>query len=129
MAFKPYVLVVDDSEDRHQTFEREFGDVCAVLHAFDYDEAVHLLSVSAFTIYMVCFDHDLGLGKSGSDLASFILNELPEDRFPVRAIVHSNNYQGAENIASKLRTAGITTSVRPFSFQMVKQLKKELEPE
>lgn len=124
-----YLLFIDDSEDRHQTVEHELGEIVCVLHAFDYDEACAILSHEHIRLGMVCFDNDMGLGLDGNDVANFLMNSVDENHFPARAIVHSQNAYAAENIASKCRAMDIPVSVRPFSFQMVKQLKLELSPQ
>lgn len=124
------ILFIDDSDDRHQQFERAMSETnFDTLHAFNYQEAVELLKAKHIQIGVVLFDHDLGEGKSGSDVASFVLDDLDSARFPTQAVVHSMNPEGAKNIASKLTTAGIITFIDPFSTEMIKRLIDRLQPQ
>jgi hypothetical protein len=123
------VLIIDDDHTRHDTFERYLGTSHECLHAFNYEEAIAILNYNHVRIGLVCFDNDLGTKLEGSDIASYILNELDIEKFPAQVIVHSMNPVAADNIASKTKTAGIPTSVRSFSVEMVKQLAAELTPQ
>ncbi len=118
-----YVVVVDDSDERHSALEHALSDEHVLLHSYSQEEAVGLLKCSFLRIGLIIIDHDLG------GVASFILNELDAERFPAQALVVSHNPDGALNIASKLSTAGIPTRVERFSEELVKRLAIELQPQ
>lgn len=127
-----YVVVVDDSDERHSALEHALSDEHVLLHSYSQEEAVGLLKCSFLRIGLIIIDHDLGNEDevgSGSGVASFILNELDTERFPAQALVVSHNPDGALNIASKLSTAGIPTRVERFSEELVKRLAIELQPQ
>lgn len=75
--------------------------------ARDYDEAIELLSASIINDVAdetaVFFDHDLGTGKTGYDVAKWIVeNEVPIKFFNV----HSMNPVGRKNIVELLTHYG-----------------------
>lgn len=132
------ILFIDDEVPRHELVETVLGKEHTILHAYGYDEAIATFLSCKETIGLAMFDHDLGdfrdedgkiVEYNGSKLASYILNELDSKLFPARAIVHSLNYQGAANIASKLQSAGIYTEVSAFSEELIVNLFIALEPQ
>lgn len=60
---------------------------------------------------LVCFDHDLGAGRTGLDAAEEFVLKHP----PTLCLVHSWNAPGAELIRRVLRKAGNRVMVLPFS--------------
>ena len=76
---------------------KEIQDTYVVLTARDYYGAIDIIKfcVSTGTEMYIDFDHDLGEGKSGYDVAKYIV----ENQVPVAAYtVHSQNPVGAWNI-------------------------------
>jgi CheY-like chemotaxis protein len=120
------ILLLDDSDVRHAKIEQVLGEHHEVLHAFNIEEAKQIINICQ-PLGLLLLDHDLGIpGEDGSMFAGFILNELDTARFPASAIVISHNPPGAENAASKLRTAGIHTRTCRYSDELVEQLTVEL---
>ena len=100
------ILFLDDDSERHEVFANLYQD-CEVWHAYGrVDFENRLLKVDKFDV--ISFDHDLGEGEpNGSQLATWMLNNLPHFRWPRECWVHSFNGPGSLNIISKLRSAGI----------------------
>lgn len=76
---------------------KEIQDAYVVLTARDYYGAIDIINfcVSANVEMYIDFDHDLGEGKSGYDVAKYIV----ENQIPVAGYcVHSMNPIGAWNI-------------------------------
>jgi hypothetical protein len=130
------ILFIDDTQERHTIVERILSPVHVVLHAYNYADAIEILENSQRPIGLAMFDHDLGdfliedddlVEYDGNKIASYVLRQLSPDKFPARAIVHSWNSGGAENIASKLRSAGIPTQIEPFDHSLIERLLIELE--
>lgn len=109
------VLVVDDEDSRHECFEKHLTAAGhCVLHAFNHDEAMEVITSCVEPIGLLCIDHDMGKeSKNGSALATEILC-LPKDKHPAMVVVHSLNHSGALNIISKFQSAGIHTQYMPF---------------
>lgn len=108
-----YLLFIDDNQDRHDLIERFLGKNHTIFHAFDAEEAFQIAQTYSYPLVMF-FDHDMP-GKNGSELASRMIDQLPEEKLPVKVIVHSNNFSGAENIAAKFRSAGVNVKKIMFS--------------
>lgn len=129
------ILFIDDQDSRHQVVEAILGKKHTILHSYTYEESIEILESSAKTIGLVMFDCDLGdfrevdgeqIEFNGSKIASYIGYELDQKKYPARAIVHSQNPVGAENLASKLRSAGIHTDILPYSGSMIEKLSDSL---
>jgi len=89
---KPVYIYIDDIRDRPQTSYPSI--VCR-----DYNSAIDTIDYFAFhkTYMMIDFDHDIGEGKTGYDIAKYIVeNQIPTDL--IRYHVHSSNPVGAMNI-------------------------------
>jgi CheY-like chemotaxis protein len=124
------ILIVDDEQVRHDIAESIFTkEGHTLLHAFNYEEGKQILETSTQPIGLLLLDHDLGMGKTGSDLAGFILNELDLSRFPAQAVCHSWSSEGAKNCAAKMRTAQIPTRIWPFDADMCRFMVVQLEPQ
>jgi CheY-like chemotaxis protein len=125
------VLVLDDNPERHKAFRRNLFNH-TVVHVETYHDAVQALAMTP-RFDVVFLDHDLnefgaksvaestmyGFGGSveltGDDLCRFIVNQLPEERHPQIAVIHSLNHWGAKNMESRLVQTNIQVVVRPFS--------------
>ena len=76
---------------------KEIQDAYVVLTARDYYGAIDIINfcISAGTEIYIDFDHDLGEGKTGYDVAKYIVdNDVPM----VGYTIHSMNPIGAFNI-------------------------------
>lgn len=72
-----------------------------------YHHAIHTINhmIDNGHSIIISFDHDLGFGKSGYDVAKYIVeNQLPQDRISWR--VHSANPVGVANITQLLTHYG-----------------------
>lgn len=131
-----YILFIDDSDERHTLVERYLGKEHAVLSAFTYDEAISLLQAD-IQIGLVMFDRDLGdfiedegrkIERNGHTIIRFMQNNIPQEKWPPMAIVHSYNSE-AVHMAEDLNKMGIPTRQIQFSGDLVKQLVQELAPQ
>lgn len=114
---KPFILIVDDEQDRHSLLERKLRD-CDMQHAYSYEDAVH--RIKAFAGWrkrfdVIYLDHDLGPGKTGLDVVDYLTHNLSEELRPERVVVHSLNPVGADNMMRALQRAGIQASREPFN--------------
>ena len=94
-------LYIDD--ERH--CPKEIKDAYVVLTARDYYGAIDVINfcVSANVDMYIDFDHDLGEGKTGYDVAKYIVeNEVPI----VGYTIHSMNPVGRMNITQLLDRYG-----------------------
>ena len=68
------------------------------IHAKDYDEAVIILKKNKINI--LSLDHDLGEGKSGYDIAKFIVEAGIENPliWPNEIYLHTDNPVGRKNM-------------------------------
>jgi len=118
------VLVLDDEEKRHQHFRSVLRNHDATF-CYNFDEVVRAMTFED-RFDLVILDHDLGTGNSvvaeqvglppcdGYDVAKFIAFDLEEAKRPDRAILHTWNSVGANNMETVLRTAGIEVQLKPF---------------
>lgn len=116
------ILFLDDDRMRHITFmldvlKRKEG--VEVFQVYDADQAIEALKMHHFDLILL--DHDLGgqqmasnCGdyKHGCYVARFIA--LHMEKKPDRAISHSFNPAGRDEIASILHDAGVATIKMPF---------------
>ncbi len=84
------------------------GSWLADFAPISYDQVVWLKSAEEFYLYMqinglpaaICFDHDLGLGPSGYDCATYVVYHCLDHKIPLPAWnIQSSNPVGKENIA------------------------------
>ena len=74
------------------------------LWAKDYDDAITLLRTKRVTF--VSFDHDLGEGKTGYDVAKWIEQQAALRFLPkLEWTVHSANPVGRDNIIAAMKSA------------------------
>lgn len=108
------VVGVDDLEPPRQLWfaERLAALGHTVTAAHSSAEACRLLRERSFDLAF--FDHDLGEDATGSTIAGQILRQPEDYRCPSAVWVHSHNPIGAENIASKFRSAGVPTRVLDY---------------
>ena len=110
------ILVIDDEEDpRHEWFREVLLPMGhQVRSAYTAQGAVEEMAQRAYDV--VFFDHDLGQDPvNGSMIAGRVLNDPGTYQTPAAVWVHSMNWNGALNIASKFRSAGIPTIVESFA--------------
>ncbi len=116
------ILVLDDDKNRHKTFARNLIGNEHVVHAYTHDEAITALNEQE-KFDVVFLDHDLndcehksldyssGYGGpvelTGLHVARHVAN-LPEEKLPRFAIVHSFNPSGAAHMMTVLRTREMT---------------------
>lgn len=115
------ILFLDDNEERHKRF-RYNSIGCDVTHVYSYAEALAALSGDRFD--QVFLDHDLSevasCGMAGPDEktgyhVACIVAEMPEEKRPELAVIHSFNTAGAKRMRAALEGAVKYTIERPFS--------------
>ena len=129
------ILFIDDQEERHELAERYLAKHHTLLHAFNYDDSVEILSTNTpNNIGLVMFDRDLGdfveadgkqVERTGHTIIRYMRDNIPQEKWPPTAIVHSYNNQ-AQYMAEDLRAMGIITRQIQFSGDLLKQLVLEL---
>lgn len=112
------VLVIDDEYDRQDWFLgtlQRTGLKMRITQAHNDTEAMIAFRDNKFDLAF--FDHDLGQwSDNGSIIAGKVRILHTEYNCPKAVIVHSMNYQGARNIASKFND--IPTAVISFDTLM-----------
>ena len=70
------------------------------LHVANVVEAMELIGTAGSEDWIISFDHDLGPGPTGYDLASWIELKIHHRTItpPVGFLIHSSNPPGAKNI-------------------------------
>jgi CheY-like chemotaxis protein len=107
------ILVIDDTQSRLDWFQD-------VLEALGYDvrlasDADLALDQFRETVFdLAFFDHDMGPGMNGSQLAYHLLNNPEKFKIPKAVWIHTSNPVGVENIAAKFRSVGIPIRRRSF---------------
>ncbi len=114
------ILVLDDDDERHESFRRYLARDNEVFHVFTVDGAITaLIGEPVFDIAFL--DHDLndhhykseqtgGYGNvklNGFDVASFIAKILAKEKRPKRVVVHSWNEDGAKMMHGVIEESGI----------------------
>ena len=106
---KGYLLWLDDErpvpKHIYENFNKEKG--FSILIASNYDAAISWLDATrtfqSDIQLIVSFDHDLGMGKSGYDVAKYIVeNHIKLDAYDI----HSMNPVGVLNISELLNHYG-----------------------
>ena|SRR5688572_9896580 len=113
------ILILDDDDVRHLGFSKWLGmhDELQVVHVTTVAAAKEALSKGE-TFDLVFLDHDLndldyqsvennGFGPieiTGFEVARFIVTDLPKERRPKAAVVHSWNPPGASMMCEVLRS-------------------------
>ena len=113
------ILFLDDDEERHKRFRMETIG-CDVVHVRTVAECIQaIMENEPFDEFSL--DHDLG-GQvyvqeeqgTGTEVARWIAEKMPEDKRPERVIVHSFNFEGSKRMLGLLRGAGIHAYRLPF---------------
>lgn len=106
---KGYLLWLDDERPVpkriYENFNEEKG--FSILKASNYDAAIGWLDATKTfqpnAQLIICFDHDLGMGKTGYDVAKYIVeNHIKLDAYDI----HSMNPVGVLNISELLNHYG-----------------------
>jgi hypothetical protein len=63
--------------------------------------------------------------RTGTDFVKWLTTQYPKGRLPAKIIIHSMNPVGAENMRQILQSAGINSTVVPFSQLMTSKLEVE----
>ncbi len=129
------IFFLDDNIERHDYAEKVLGRQHLLIHAYSYDDAIEYLKLNNQTIGLMMLDHDLGdlreedghkIDYNGSKFVDYLLLNIDKSNYPTRAIIHSSNYSGAENMKSKLHSAGIWTEVCSYSSSLIDRLATSL---
>lgn len=109
-----HILVIDDEDDQRLVwFRKTFGEMGHRVQTAQTAAAAMDL-FREFKFDLAFFDHDLGETYGGSDIAGKVLNDPDTYQYPGAVWVHSMNPDGALNIASKFRSAGVPVIVERF---------------
>jgi hypothetical protein len=120
------ILILDDDQTRHDAFAQKYAGH-ELTHVYNFAEATAALSANE-PYDLASFDHDLadfqpetkpdgsaGMREyTGYDVVMFLVSNLPEDRWPAKAIIHSWNAPRARQMAEVLRDRGISVMYKPF---------------
>jgi CheY-like chemotaxis protein len=107
------ILVIDDSADRLRWFQDVLEAAGHNVRLADTAEAA-LDQVRETQFDLAFFDHDLGPGMNGSQLANQIFNSRRKTKAPKAIWIHTSNPVGVNNIKAKCLSAGIPTGVGSF---------------
>lgn len=118
------IFILDDKPSRLETFKKKYkGNDLVLVRSFQ--DAVRALRSSP-KFDLVSLDYDIadfepanevgfvGRKKTGLDVAYYIAEDLPEEKRPTKAIVHSLNTQRAPVMQDALERVGIRTEYEPY---------------
>ncbi len=108
------ILFLDDDPIRHDTFDRVHGKNHTIHHVYSANRFREVALYKEFDC--VFFDHDLGIGETGYDLAKWFVAQIGSGaiKIPERVFVHSWNIVGAEQIVSVFKQIGVDAIRKPF---------------
>lgn len=114
------ILFLDDNKARHISFMKQnIGR--EVVYVYTSKACIEALNkYKAFDL--VSLDHDLG-GKvfvtatkgHGMEVANYIANELPKDKYPQKVIIHSWNIPRAVEMYKTIKPTGIPVVLKQFT--------------
>jgi CheY-like chemotaxis protein len=116
------ILVIDDDSARQSWFGTQFQLFKTkhnVSRAFNDLQALELLKSHKFDL--VFFDHDLGIGMNGQQIASEILWNEDDYMIPKSVWIHSENPVGVKHIKSIFNSYNPRISVIVGSFSSLLQ--------
>jgi len=107
------ILIIDDEEYR----QKWLTDILekagfTTRSALDANQALEQMHETKFDLAF--FDHDLGYGDNGSQLATQIITHS-KYKCPTAVWVHSQNWRGSQNIATKFRNVRVRVRVQDIS--------------
>jgi hypothetical protein len=96
---------LDDERDPNDPFiQEEFHSRPGMVWARTAEEAIELLKSNNVTY--ISFDHDLGMGKSGYDVARWIEEQAAQGNLrKLNWTVHTANPIGSKNIIMAMKSA------------------------
>lgn len=119
------IFILDDDPSRHETLVRKYPGNW-FRHAYTVAQAQELLSEGGYDAAFL--DHDLGdwykdrvdneevrVERTGLDVVRYLLEQVPQDRWPKQVIVHSWNGPRGLLMTSLLKERGIDASYVPFT--------------
>lgn len=119
------ILILDDMPERHETLVRRYPGHW-FRHAYNVQQAQELLAEGNYALAFL--DHDLGdwykqsvgneevlVERTGLDVVTFLLEQVPQDRWPTQVIVHSWNGPRGLLMTQLLKARGIDASYIPFT--------------
>lgn len=133
-----HILFLDDGDIRHESAERHLSKNHTLLHAFHAEEALKILISCQERIGLAMLDHDLNYfvndtgervgyeydGKKTELHGIWFLNQMfdgvPKDKWPAQFIIHSRNVPAAKNMHGHLLAYEQTSTILPFSGDMLK---------
>jgi hypothetical protein len=120
------ILILEDDEQRIDTFRKTLGVGNEVIYARTYEEFVVALELHSFPepFDLATLDHDLGdihafadgrkYEFTGANAVDYIVHGIPPKARPRKIIIHSFNKPGADNMMRTLASAGIPFEYKPF---------------
>jgi len=99
------ILIIDDEEYR-QKWLTDVLEKAGFVTRSALNAAQALDQMQATKFDLAFFDHDLGNGDNGSQLATIVLTHK-KYKCPTAVWVHSQNWPGARNIASKFKSVRV----------------------
>ena len=105
-----HIMIIDDDLIMRSMIAEYFtagDDYVSMVE--NYDDAIRLLPQNEWDI--IYLDHDLGMGRTGHDIAKWIIAH-PAMRIK-KVIITSNNCVGAGNIFNELAGSGIYLEIFP----------------
>lgn len=93
------ILFLDDAQERHDLAEKYLSKEHILLHCFNADEALEVITSFQGTIGLAMLDHDLmdeltgryedgtPFEKHGVYFVMSLISDIPKDKHPARAIV------------------------------------------
>lgn len=119
------ILILDDDPNRHIGLAQQYIG-CDIVHCKKYVDAQREALIGGFDLYHL--DHDLGLLEgdnyvddgfrlrelTGAEFCTFLVKEVPREKWPTKVIIHSWNPAGARNMQMTLKEAGIRHTYEPY---------------
>lgn len=105
------VLVLDDEELRHRTFQQRFEND-TVDAARTVAEALAFVACHKYDVAYL--DHDLDAEEDGHDFICQMIAAIPKTHWPRHIVVHSLNPSGTSRMMARLGDAGISSEADGF---------------
>ena len=98
---KIYIFIDDEREEMFDKIATKVG--YKYIHCHSYETAIRCIELYNDSQLIIDLDHDLGLGKTGYDVAKYIIeNDIAIEGFKI----HSMNLIGVSNIRQLLTHYG-----------------------
>lgn len=112
---KPRIIVVEDNSDRIRDIKRHLQPIAEELLVFTSYEQV-VARPEEFYCQVLFLDYCLLGRETGLEVATWMLDKVPSDKWPDLVIVHTNHISGGSEVAGLLRSNGLKVLRDPYIY-------------